>query len=124
MRALAFVLAMFWGSAMAQDAQYLEGMGRARCGEFVAAFDQGVKTGNMTAALGHLQWAYGYLSAMNESNHGMFRSAHGLFGTPEDRASNMTGFWIYDACKLNPDRELREVVRAFFRWRLEQEAKR
>lgn len=125
MKPLASLMLLFAGPAVAQGTEYLEGVGRQPCADLVRSFDAAASTPESHAdTLARFQWAYGYLSSWNDEHGKLFKARYGIFGDDADRAQNLTGWWLYDACKLNPKATLADVTREYIRFRLAQEKQR
>jgi hypothetical protein len=99
---------------------WLDGAGTESCAAFVAGFD-GTTPEAMRLTTGRLQWLYGYLSAWNVTNHHRLRARYGLFGDDKQHADNFAGWWLRDACKLNPKASLQDIAEGFIAFRLRQE---
>lgn len=124
MKTLASLVLLFAGPAVAQGTQFLEGVGNTPCADLVRTFDGAGSTADHSLTLSRFQWIYGYLSAWNDEHGKLFKARYGIFGDDGDRARNLTGWWIYDACKLNPKATLADVTREYIRFRLAQEKQR
>jgi hypothetical protein len=100
----------------------LEGAGTESCAAFAAGFD-GTTPEAMRLTTGRLQWLYGYLSAWNVSNPHRLKARYGLFGNDRQHADNFAGWWLLDACRLNPKASLQDIAAGFIAFLLRQEAK-